>query len=185
MDEQRRFSGRHVTIIVVAIAVAAIGAPAGVMAATGTSVRLVDGSNPHHAAKVSRGALSVAVAGHPGVTNAVPAGAFSFSTSAGNKLILKTGCRTSFAITSFSLETDGSATGAGLNLVTVGTHTNSGPGDVLSLNPGANELRQLTFPQPFVLKPSPAAKGSTCKNEQLFEDGGTGADFTVVGYRLP
>jgi hypothetical protein len=185
MDEQRRFTGRQVTIIVVALAVAAIGAPAGVMAATGTSVRLVDRTNPHHAAAVSKaGAVSVAVTGHPGVTSVLPAGSFSFTTSDGNKLILKTACKTSFAITSLSLETVGSATGAALNLLTIGTHANSGPGDVLALNPGANELRQLTFPQPFVLKPAPAPAGSTCKSEELFEDGGAGAAYTVVGYRV-
>jgi hypothetical protein len=185
MDEQRRFTGRQVTIIVVALAVAAIGAPAGVMAATGTSVRLVDRTNPHHAAAVSKaGALSVAVTGHPGVTNVLPAGSFSFSTSDGNKLILKTACKTTFAITSFAVETGSSASSAGLNLVTVGTHANSATGDILSLIPGANELRQLTFPQPFVLKPARAAAGSTCKSEELFEDGGSDAHVTVAGYRL-
>ena len=61
MDKQRRFSGGQVTTIIVALAVVAVGTPATVFAATGTSVRLVDGSNSHHAASVSKsGALKVA-----------------------------------------------------------------------------------------------------------------------------
>lgn len=185
MDEHRRFTGRQVTVIVVALAIAVIGAPAGVMAATGTSFRLVDGKNPHHAAAVSKhGALSVAITGHPGVTNAIPSGSFNISTEDGNKLIATTSCKTDFAISSFSLETFASPTGAGVDVVTVGTHGNSLTGDVISLDPGANEFRQLTFPQPFVIKPAKAPSGSTCTKEQLYEDGGTGATYTLVGYKI-
>jgi hypothetical protein len=185
MADQRRFTGRQLTIMVVAIAVAAIAAPAGVLAATATSVRLVDGSNPHHAATVSKhGAVSVAVAGTPMTTTVLPASAFSISTNTADKLLIKAPCGTKFAISSLTLDNAGAPAGAGINLVTIGAHGIASTGDELALQLGANQQQQLTFPQPFLLRPAALAKGNACKSEQLFEDGGAATStFIVVGYR--
>jgi hypothetical protein len=46
MSNQRRFSGKQITIMVVAICVAIVGAPVTVMAATGSGINIVD---PTHA----------------------------------------------------------------------------------------------------------------------------------------
>jgi len=46
MSDQRRFSGKQITIMVVAVCVAIVGAPVTVMAATGNSINIVD---PTHA----------------------------------------------------------------------------------------------------------------------------------------
>jgi len=183
MDDKRRLTGRQVTIIVVAIAVAAIGAPAGVLAASGTSVRLVDRSNSHHAAAVSKkGAVSVAVKGTPAVSSAIPAGAFTYSVSSANVSLDKTTCGTKFAITSVSMTANTSPDDAGLAAVSVGTSGNSSTGDLIAIRAPTNDTRELTFPQPLVL--NSGKPGGKCKNVQLFEDGGGNSTFTVVGYRF-
>lgn len=177
MSDRTRFTGRQVTVIVVAIAIAAIGTPAGVLAATGTSVRLV-GSNPHHPAAVSgTGALSVSVG--------QPAAAFSVTLGGGNKLIKQAPCGTKFAVTTFSDTSNGSADAVGLNLVVVGSTSNGGIGDQLSLRAPTEDTRSLSFVQPFIVTPAKLAKGNTCKHLDLYEDGGIDGEVSVVGYEIP
>jgi hypothetical protein len=167
MSDKGRFTGRQVTVIVVAIAIAA----------TGTSVRLI-GTNPHHTAAVSStGSLSVS----PGQ----PTGAFSSALNGGNKLIKKAPCGTKFAITTFSDTSDGSRDDVGLNLVVVGTKANGGVGDQLSVQVPADDTRSLSYVQPFILKPAALAKGNTCEYIDLYEDGGIDGEVSVVGYQIP
>ena len=186
MNQQRRFSGGQVTTIVVALAVVAVGTPATVFAATGTSVRLVDGSNSHRAASVSKsGAVKVAVSGTSSVRTALPAEPFSVSTFDGNKLISTDPCGTKYAISSFSLTNLGGGSSAGVNPVTVGS-TGDLSGDVLALAPASGQSSELTFSQPLIVTPPSLPKGNVCKKIQLFEDGGgNGSVFTLVGYRIP
>jgi hypothetical protein len=64
MSNEKRFSGRQITTIVVAVAVAIIAFPVGVLAATGTLVNITDPTNASHKAHVnSAGRLLVTADG--------------------------------------------------------------------------------------------------------------------------
>ena len=59
MDKPRRFSGTHITIMVVAISLAVVGAPVAVAASTGSFVNITDPVTPAYKARVtSKGSLA-------------------------------------------------------------------------------------------------------------------------------
>jgi len=66
MSKDRWVTGRQLTVMVVAICVAVVGAPAAVMASTASLTSIVDPVHPHEAAHVDKaGHLYVASAGQP------------------------------------------------------------------------------------------------------------------------
>jgi hypothetical protein len=53
MSDRRRFSGKQITVMVVAVCVAVVGAPVTVMAATGSSINIVDATHVTQKAAVT------------------------------------------------------------------------------------------------------------------------------------
>jgi hypothetical protein len=65
MTRSARFSGKQITILVVAVCAAVIGAPIGVLAGTGTTVSISSANHKHVAAVSKAGQLSVTVGTKP------------------------------------------------------------------------------------------------------------------------
>jgi hypothetical protein len=109
MNGQHRVSGRQITVMVIAICLAAVLAPVGVFAATRSTVSIADGTHPSHLAHVTKsGAQVVNVTGSTTITGKVTAApgapaipfltggsatggaVLNFSIPAGARLVLQT-----------------------------------------------------------------------------------------------
>jgi hypothetical protein len=189
MDQHRRFSGGQITVIIVAIAAVAVGTPATVLAATGTSVRIVDRSNAHHAVSVSKaGAMKVALAGTATVKSPLPAKSIDATSETASQIFSTDPCGSKYAISSFSVTNTGGGTEGSLEVSATGSNGSTSLVEyhlATYLEPSTGQTEELTFPQPLVVSSPKLPKGYSCEKVQL-RDGGGGADNvdTVVGFRI-
>lgn len=188
-----RFEPRHVVTMVVALSAAAVLAPVGVMAATGTLVNITDATDATRKAKVgSTGALYVE--SRAGAVN----GSFNTMTEKITDVIGHTIYETTspnrVALTeaTFTVRGDNTALTNHVRIFwqtrTSGTATCGGSGWTMpktmkTVVVRAGETVQLTFDgPPLVMPPAPSGQAVCVRFQQTKWSGGTELDVSTIGY---
>jgi hypothetical protein len=192
MEQPRRFTGRQITVMVVAVCVAVIAAPIGAVAATGQLVNITDPVTASHKARVTGlGALQTTNwAGVPSGYVNNEQGRFSsgwiplVTTTAGHRL----------AVTQVSLTSIG---GSVSTLYYIENWIISSTGSCATPDVGnpslvilrtaavpANNSFQLTWSGPALYPPSPGTGKKACFGVTIAPPGDGGARVGVTGYRF-
>lgn len=190
MEQPRRFTGRQITVIVVAICVAVIAAPVGAIAATGSLVNITDPVTASHKARVTAiGALQTTNwAGVPSGYVDTQQGRFGI----GGQSLVQTSAGHRLAVTQVTVTANGTGTTALTldNWIIPSTGSCANPTAVAfslrvlrTVNLPAGSTVQLTWDGPALYPPSPGTGKKACLNFVITQTGG-GAVVGVTGYHF-